>query len=145
MGRAGRPLTPINWDDFDKLCTMQCSLDEIASWFNCSIDTIERAVRREKKCYFAEYFNAKRGRGRIALRRKQYEIALSGDIRMLIWLGKQFLGQSERNDIRVEAEISGPGKNPVELSLQESVKNLLMSDDGLDTLNRLETICEQKR
>lgn len=31
----------------------------------------------------------------VALRKKQFEMAMDGDVRMLIWLGKQVLGQSD--------------------------------------------------
>ena len=29
------------------------------------------------------------------LKQKQFEMAINGDVRMLIWLGKQYLGQSD--------------------------------------------------
>ena len=31
----------------------------------------------------------------VALKKKQFELALKGDVKMLIWLGKQYLGQTE--------------------------------------------------
>ena len=31
-----------------------------------------------------------------SIRRKQYEVAMSGNATLLIWLGKQFLGQSDK-------------------------------------------------
>lgn len=95
MGKRGPKLTPIDWNQFDKLCELQCTLKEISSWFNCSEDTIERAVKREHGVKFAEYFAQKRGRGKIALRRKQFEAAMAGNTALLIWLGKQYLNQSE--------------------------------------------------
>ena len=38
----------------------------------------------------------------MSLRRKQYEVALSGNPSMLIWLGKNVLGQSDQvqQDVR---------------------------------------------
>ena len=63
-GKRGPKLTPINWAEFEKLCQMQCTLREIASYFDCSEDTIERAVEREQGVKFAEYFGQKRGRGK---------------------------------------------------------------------------------
>lgn len=95
MGKRGPKLTPIDWTQFNKLCEMQCTLREFASWFDCSEDTIERAVLREHKQKFADYYRQKAGRGKIALRRKQFEVAMSGDRVMLIWLGKQYLNQSD--------------------------------------------------
>ena len=42
-----RPQIKIDWDQFNKLCALQCTQVEIAEWFNCSIDTIARAVSTE--------------------------------------------------------------------------------------------------
>ena len=96
--RMGRPPIEINWEQFDKLCGMQCSLIEIAGWFNCSIDTIENKVKEAHSITFSEYFSQKRSQGKISLRRKQYESALGGNVTMLIWLGKQYLGQSDKSE-----------------------------------------------
>ena len=93
-----RPRIKIDWDQFDKLAALQCTLKDIAGWFNCSEDTIELACKREKKMRFTEYYNKKRSSGLVSLRRKQYEKAMEGNVVMLIWLGKQYLGQSEKVD-----------------------------------------------
>lgn len=98
MAKRGPKLTPINWMEFDKLCVMQCSLIEIASWFDCSIDTIENSVKREKKMKFSEYFEQKRGKGKIALRRKMFDLAQNGNVTLLIWLSKQYLDMREKID-----------------------------------------------
>lgn len=90
-----RPRKEISWKQFDKLCQLQCTLRELASFFECSEDTIERAVERDKGMSFADYFDQKRGLGKIALRRKQLELAMKGSIPLLIWLGKQYLGQAD--------------------------------------------------
>ena len=31
----------------------------------------------------------------VEIRQKQFEMAMNGDVRMLIWLGKQYLGQKD--------------------------------------------------
>lgn len=99
MSKMGRPKIDIDWNEFDKLCRMQCTLAEIASWFDCSEDTIERRVKETYGVTFAERFSQKRGVGKIALRRKQYQLATEGNVALLIWLGKQYLGQSDKTDI----------------------------------------------
>lgn len=96
MAKRGPKLKVVDWDEFDKLCGIQCTLPEIAAWFNVSEDTIERICIREKRVKFAEYFNQKRSRGKIPLRRRQYQAAMDGNTALLIWLGKQYLGQSEK-------------------------------------------------
>lgn len=92
---GSQPRTKIDWTEFDKLCFMGATLEELASWFDCDIANIWRAVKREKGMPFAKYYAQKEGKGKISLRRKQMQVALSGDRVMLIWLGKQRLGQKD--------------------------------------------------
>lgn len=105
MAKRGPKKIEIDWEQFDKLCQIQCSLREIASWFDCSEDTIERRVEETHKVKFADYFEQKRGKGKIALRRKQYEVAMSGDRTLLIWLGKQYLSQADKIEEKIEETI----------------------------------------
>lgn len=105
MTKMGRPPIEINWPEFDKLCGLQCTLEEIAGWFNCSVDTIENKVKEAHSITFSEYFAQKRSGGKISLRRKQYETAMAGNPTMLIWLGKQYLAQKDRHEIDASEEI----------------------------------------
>ncbi len=96
MAKRGPKLTHIDWDDFDKLCYMQCTLIEIAEWFNLSEDTIERYVKAKFKIKFAEYIKRKSCRGKISLRRAMFRKAIEGDNpTMQIWLSKQHLGMQD--------------------------------------------------
>ena len=94
MARTGRPRIEIDKTEFEKLCGLQCPLDEIACWFRCSEDTIERWCPREYGKTFAEVFAEKRGFGKIALRRAQFELAKK-NAPMAIFLGKNLLGQKD--------------------------------------------------
>lgn len=96
--KMGRPKIEINWDEFDKLCSMQATLVEIANWFGCSEDTIERRVVETYGVTFAEHYKNKSSKGKISLRRKQFEVALTGNTTMLIWLGKQHLDQKDKTE-----------------------------------------------
>lgn len=96
LKKMGRPSIQIDFEQLDKLLGLQCTLVEVAGWFDCSEDTIERIVKKEKGMTFAEYFRQKRQKGVISLRRKQYEVAMNGNVALLIWLGKQYLGQTDR-------------------------------------------------
>jgi hypothetical protein len=125
--KRGRPLTEINWVEFDKLCHIQCSLREIASWFDCSIDTIERAVERDKGMLFAEYFEQKRGRGKIALRRKMFEAAMAGDKTLMIWLSKQYLGMSEKQEIKQETQ----SNEKLVINFKEAVNDLKSNGNNI--------------
>jgi hypothetical protein len=95
MARAGRPKKQIDKNYFEKLCSLQCTLIEIASFFDCSIDTIERFCKREYNANFAEVLNKYASVGKISLRRSQFKLA-ERSATMAIWLGKQILGQEDK-------------------------------------------------
>ena len=101
----GRPPISIDWDSFDKLCALHCTLKEIANFFDCSPDTIENKVKEYtlltygEQLTFSAYYSQKSSAGKISIRRKQYELAVGGNITMLIWLGKQWLEQTDKTDL----------------------------------------------
>lgn len=97
--KQGRPLKEIDKTQFEKLCHIQCTLEEVASYFDCDMDTVESWCKRTYNKVFSEVFRLKRGRGRVSLRRRQFEAALAGDKTLLVWLGKQYLGQKDRIDM----------------------------------------------
>lgn len=93
-----RPKIEIDTEQFKKLCAIQCTLGEISSWFKCSEDTIERWCKRELGMSFAEAFKMWSADGKISLRRTQFKMA-EHNVSMAIWLGKQYLGQKEQQEI----------------------------------------------
>ena len=97
---GGRPQIDISKTQFENLCKLQCTKEEIASWFNCSEDTIDRWCKRTYGESFAVVFKQKRGVGKISLRRSQFRMAQKNPT-MAIWLGKQYLGQRDQQDITV--------------------------------------------
>jgi hypothetical protein len=111
----------------DALLGVRCTLAEIAGHFQCSEDTIERAVKREHKTSYADYSRQKAGAGMIALRRKQFQLAMNGDRTLCIWLGKQWLGQRETQAV----EVSGPNGAPIALRVHELRDKLASRIAGL--------------
>lgn len=95
-----RPKIPIDQKQFEKLCHIQCTLNEIAGYFSCSPDTIENWCKATYKMGFSDVYEQKRGFGKISLRRSQFRMAETNPT-MAIWLGKQYLGQSDKNELRV--------------------------------------------
>ena len=95
-----RPRIVIDKEQFEKLCSIQCTLNEIAGYFNCSEDTIENWCKRTYKEGFSDIYAKKRGVGKISLRRSQFRMAETNPT-MAIWLGKQYLGQAERQEVAV--------------------------------------------
>ena len=107
MARTGRPRIDIDREQFEKLCALQCTEEEIASWFHCSVDTIERFCKREYKDLvegnptFAEVYKNFSVDGKISLRRYQFKMA-EHNVSMAIWLGKQWLGQREQQELIID-------------------------------------------
>lgn len=105
--RMGRPPIEIKWEDFEKLCGLHCTLEEIASWFHCSADTIERSCKKHYQESFAEIYRKKKAFGTISLRRKMWSMATDGNVTLLIWLSKQHLGFSDKMEQKVDQVVSG--------------------------------------
>lgn len=95
MPRTGRPKIEINQQVFEGLCRIHCTLEEIAGVLDASVDTIERWCKATYKQRFAEVFRQKAANGKMSLRRAQVKLAESGNATMLIWLGKNILGQRD--------------------------------------------------
>ena len=95
-----RPRKEIDQKQFENLCGLQCTLEEICGWFDVCSDTLETWCKRTYKKSFSEVFAQKRGAGKISLRRNQWRLA-EKNATMAIWLGKQFLGQRDNMDITV--------------------------------------------
>lgn len=99
-----RPRKEINQKQFENLCGLQCTEEEIASFFDCSVDTIEKWCMRTYKKRFTDIFRIKRNAGKMSLRRSQMKLAES-NATMAIWLGKQYLGQKDHKDVVVRQTI----------------------------------------
>ncbi len=96
MGKKPGPKPiEIDWKQMDGLCKIQATRDEVALYFGCSIDTIDRACERAHGVDFATYYERKKGAGKISLRRKMFQMAMKGDrnsVPILIYLDKKHLG-----------------------------------------------------
>lgn len=104
MARTGRPKKEIDTDQFEKLCYLQCTLAEIASFFECSEDTIENWCKRtyadenDKPMTFSEVYKIHSAGGKISIRRWQFKMA-EHNPGMAMFLGKVLLGQRETVDV----------------------------------------------
>lgn len=106
----------INWEEFDKLVSYQCTQIEIAHFFNCSVDTLERACIRDRGETLADIWLKKRSLGRVKLRKIQFDIAEGmgpGAAAMAIWLDKKIF--PEENPDRIPIDVT-----PLSLSSREN-------------------------
>jgi hypothetical protein len=89
-----RPKKEIDKEQFEKLCGMQCTKEEICAWFDITDKTLDRWVSEQYKAGFSEIFAKKREKGKISLRRAQFRLA-EKSATMAIFLGKNYLGQKD--------------------------------------------------
>ena len=86
---AGRPKKEIDMDLVERLANIQCTQEEIACVVGCSVDTLLRHPD------FAIIYKKGKEAGKSSLRRTQWKLA-QNNTTMAIWLGKQYLGQTDK-------------------------------------------------
>lgn len=89
-----RPRKEIDQAVFEKLCALQCTQSEICGFFDVTDKTLTAWCKRTYKESFSEIYDKKRGAGKISLRRYQFRLA-EHNATMAIWLGKNWLGQTD--------------------------------------------------
>ena len=99
--KGGRPKFIIDWDIFDNLCFIQCTLKEIAMILGCTDKTIETRVKADKGVSFYDYYNQKKGLGKLHLRRLMMRQAEKNPA-IVIFMAKNHLGMADRQDIVVD-------------------------------------------
>jgi hypothetical protein len=107
---------------------LQCTDQEIASFFNVSVRTIER---RRNKPAFAEAMDRGRARGKLSLRRSLWSLAVKGNPAANIFLSKNLLGYRDE----LSNEHSGPDGGPIPLDSRPDLSKL--TDEELKQLQNL--------
>lgn len=100
-GETGARVKDIDFADFEKCCQMQCTQEEIAGWFEIDEETLVKRVTEHYNKSFSEVYKKYSAGGKCSLRRRQFRRAANGDRVMMIWLGKQYLGQSDKVEQKV--------------------------------------------
>lgn len=107
MGKKmGRPQANINKEQFESLCAMLCTKEEICGFLKVSDSTLSRWVARtypkngRKNATFEGVYKKLSANGKISLRRAQFRLA-EKSAAMAIFLGKNYLGQTDQQTIVV--------------------------------------------
>lgn len=95
---VGRDKTPVPADDVWRLAALGCKDIEIADWFGIDSNTL--------RYNFSVELIKGRETLKQSLRRKQIEVAMSGNPAMLIFLAKNYLGMSD-------SPLNNPDKAPL--------------------------------
>ena len=89
----------IDKEKVEQLASFGCTTSEIGSFFGCDEGTIRNR--------FSENLTKGKEKGKIRLRQMQWKAADKGNVTMLIWLGKQLLGQADKSEVTWENPVDG--------------------------------------
>ena len=95
-----RPRLEIDWQRVAKLCQAGCSGVGIASQLGIDEATLRKRCDRDNGVSFSEFRQQNLKSGNDLLHAKQFELAMKGDKTMLVWLGKQRLGQTDKAETK---------------------------------------------
>lgn len=119
---VGRPKMEIDYKLVEDLGSIMCTMNEIASILGCSTSKLEKDEE------FMRVYKKALDNGKMSLRRQQYQLAMKGNCTMLIWLGRQYLGQTDK----VESEVDEDTNKTIE------VKIIKPSEEDKERLKKLE-------
>lgn len=118
-----RPTAEFDKKAFESLCALQCTKNEICDFFGTTDKTLENWCKRTYGLGFSDVFKQKRGKGKTSLRRIQWRLA-EKNASMAIWLGKQYLNQSDNGVISAEKNVRED--DPITKALKEEFKDGLV-------------------
>lgn len=119
--KGGRPKKEIDKKSFENLCSLQCTKDDMCGFFDVDEKTLTKWCHDTYDMGFSDIYKRKASKGKISLRRMQFRKAEDGNATMQIWLGKQYLGQSDvmRQDVNVTKD-----KSDIEEEIDNYLKEL---------------------
>ncbi len=87
---------------FENLCGIFCTKEEICGIFGCDQKTLSRWCEDTYGVGFSHIYKTYSADGKMSLRREQMNVAKRGNTTMLIWMGKQHLGQVDKQHIETD-------------------------------------------
>src|SRR5271165_1222627 len=103
-----RPSKDLDLDLIEKLAAIHCTNTEIAATIGCDSSLLS-------KPRYSEIITKGRERGKLSLRRKMWDTANNGNVTMMIWLSKQYLGFTDKQ----ATELSGPGGEAIKIVIED--------------------------
>ena len=122
---VGRPKIILNLEELERLSRLNCTMPEISAYFDIPLRTLEDKFANELDVRKA--IEKGRATGKLSLRRRQIQIMEeTNNPTMAIWLGKQLLGQTDKQEIIQEINIED--RKVLDISR--------LTDDDLNNLER---------
>lgn len=119
----------IDWKKVDDMLIAGCNGVQVAAAIGVHPDTLYNRCFDDHGINFSAYLQQKRAVGDSTIHSAQYEAAVSKkNVAMLIWLGKQRLGQKERS----EDEVNKDSELKFDLKMAHLIK--ILSDEQIAKL-----------
>jgi len=100
----------IDYKALSSLCKIQCTGEECAAILEMDYETLNIRLGQEGEGGFQDYFKKHSSSGKASLRRRQIAVAMDGNPTMLVWMGKQHLGQTDKSDFSSSDGSMSPNK-----------------------------------
>ncbi len=100
--KRGRKKIEIDYEKAEKLASIMCTQSEIASVLGVSLALLEHDPE------FLRIHKKGMEHGKASVRRMQFQAANGGNATMQIWLGKQYLGQRDKQDTEITGKDGAP-------------------------------------
>lgn len=123
----GRP--PVEWSEdkislFHNLMGIPFVTEEaVCDILKVSPSSLLRWIKKTYSVTFDELKEQKQAGMKLKLSGKQYETAMKGNPAMLIWLGKQWLGQSDKLEQKQDISLSSFTDEQLEKILSDGLKD----------------------
>ena len=103
LKKVGRKELKFDMEVVEAFGAVKASYRFMADYFGCSLKTIDRRMQDEDGSFCLRY---KKGlaKTKYNLSKKQIEIAMTGNVTMLIWLGKQLLEQTDKQEVGLKKD-----------------------------------------
>jgi len=130
-GTGGRPRVEFDLTQIEGLGSIMATHEEIASVMGCSVSTVQDRMKGDED--FSMAYKKGQAGGKLSLRRAQQQAVGRGNITMMIWLGKQWLGQKDQ--VTVDATVeerTGVAHVPPEVTLEHWQKEYGVIEHNVD-------------
>lgn len=105
----------------EQLASLHCTNTEIAAMMGCDASLLT-------KPNYSTIVAKGKERGKLTLRRKMFQTALGGNVTMMIWLSKQLLGMTDKQDnqhiIQLYEKVKGLSDEELSASIANDLKGL---------------------
>ena len=117
MAKLGRKKVDVDYKVLDALCQFRVRKDFVCDYLGVSLSTLEKRLNEDFGMTFTEYNELKMQRTGLKLQQKAIDLALGGNVTMLIFSLKNIAGWSDK------VELSGSEEAPIKTTFD--IKNLV--------------------